>query len=682
MNSLFVIYSAGGGILLICIGLLWLSFTRVTGIARRYHHSQTQYDEWEQRIPEAARYDDLTMRVQDLEEEKQDLEADAADAKRWAHEGETLEKRVDEAKAELHKLDAEREEQERVRISLESLRKEASDLNEQRRKAEEEAIGAKVEHENLVKESEALTKRVTEQQSESDRLGREIGEQRNEQAKLASEVSGLREEVNQLRRQADDQRNEIKRLEDQAERLRKQAESSNAEAREAETRRDNAKRDLEDLQRRQSTLQASVDALIGQGGLDSEGAAADLWRPAVHTPSGIKDSQGDEASHLESAEQYIKDCGLRFPRRVVHALHTCFKVAEESPLAVLAGISGTGKSELPRRYAEGMGMYFLPVAVQPRWDSPQDLFGFYNYLEKRFRPTELTRALLQFDCHEKDGKRGWGSLDETAYEELSEYMVVTLLDEMNLARVEYYFSELLSRLETRRGIDRKDRIKRRDAEIALEIGLAVDKGESDDEDTLLRLLVDTNVLFVGTMNEDESTQSLSDKVVDRANLMRFGKPRELIKSVAMPIATATRSRLRYDRWKQWLTDDLRDDNMADSVGKWTNRINEKLDPVGRAFGHRMARAMRAYVANYPKAAGSEDDRAKWAMADQIEMRILPRLRGLELHDSNVQKLITEIQNITRSELGDDQLAQAIAKRSSASTMHQFTWTGFDRQLED
>jgi hypothetical protein len=57
----------------------------------------------------------------------------------------------------------------------------------------------------------------------------------------------------------------------------------------------------------------------------------------------------------------------------------------------LAGVSGTGKSLLPRRYAEAMG--FLQIAVEPRWDSPQDLLGFYNYIEKNYRATDLARII-------------------------------------------------------------------------------------------------------------------------------------------------------------------------------------------------------------------------------------------------------------------------------------------------
>ena len=120
------------------------------------------------------------------------------------------------------------------------------------------------------------------------------------------------------------------------------------------------------------------------------------------------------------------------------------KIGDISPLVVLAGISGTGKSELPRRYAEGMGLHFVILPVQPRWDSPQDLFGFYNYLEKRYKATELARAMVQFELY---NQTLW-PLPTNWDHSRSDRMLLVLLDEMNLARVEYYFSEFLSRLET------------------------------------------------------------------------------------------------------------------------------------------------------------------------------------------------------------------------------------------
>src|SRR5690606_20950096 len=101
---------------------------------------------------------------------------------------------------------------------------------------------------------------------------------------------------------------------------------------------------------------------------------------------------------------------------------------------------------------------------------------------------------------------------------LKDQLLLVLLDEMNLARVEYYFSEFLSRLEMRASIDSRDEDQRR------RVAIPLDTGPLKDTHRRPVLYPDTNILFVGTMNEDESTQSLSEKVVDRANVLRFGSP--------------------------------------------------------------------------------------------------------------------------------------------------------------
>ena len=170
--------------------------------------------------------------------------------------------------------------------------------------------------------------------------------------------------------------------------------------------------------------------------------------------------ENDENECLRKVEEYLKEQGLYFSRRVIRAFHTALKINEISPMTVLAGISGTGKSQLPRRYAEAMGIHFLQVPVQPRWDSPQDLMGFYNYIEGRYRATDLARVLVHLD------QKNW---PEEA-EKWEDRIVLILLDEMNLARTEYYFSEFLSRLEMRPRIGQEgDQAARRAAEILIDV---------------------------------------------------------------------------------------------------------------------------------------------------------------------------------------------------------------------
>ena len=123
-----------------------------------------------------------------------------------------------------------------------------------------------------------------------------------------------------------------------------------------------------------------------------------IARPAcLAAPVTLRNTGRLETDALHDVAQYLQSCGLTFADRTLHAFHTALKINDAAQLTVLAGVSGTGKSILPRRYAEAIGIHFLQVAVEPRWDSPQDLLGFYNYVEKKYRATELARLLAHFD---------------------------------------------------------------------------------------------------------------------------------------------------------------------------------------------------------------------------------------------------------------------------------------------
>ena len=410
---------------------------------------------------------------------------------------------------------------------------------------------------------------------------------------------------------------------------------------------------------------------------NDEDRLAELWKPALAKASFTKESNKEELESLEATESYLTSLGLQFHPRVLRAFHTSVKVAEMSPLTVLAGISGTGKSELPRRYAEGMGMHFLNLAVQPRWDSPQDMFGFYNYLENRYRATELARALVQMDQFYDEKGRGWNYPADWKKQNLSDRMLLVLLDEMNLARVEYYFSEFLSRLEIRRGIDKGNPLERRMAEIGLEVGLRTltrAKGEvTIDSQPTLQIFVDSNVLFVGTMNEDETTQSLSDKVVDRANVLRFGRPAKFTTAASKEVAPSDKW-LSFERWQEWVKDDdTLSPQVRDEVTSWVEELNVAMQLIGRPFAHRTFLSILAYVANYPELEGSSH---KIAMADQIELKILPKLRGLDPTENNTRQAIARLQSVL-DKIGDQALVSAFSNCIRQSG-HQFVWHGVDR----
>lgn len=356
-----------------------------------------------------------------------------------------------------------------------------------------------------------------------------------------------------------------------------------------------------------------------------------------------------ERDALKRVAERMQLFGLDYPVEIIRAFHTSMKVNQSTQMTVLAGISGTGKSQLPRQYANALGIGFQQVPVQPRWDSPQDLMGFYNYIEGKFRPTDLARALYALDTINNPD------------DSVKDRMLMVLLDEMNLARVEYYFSDFLSKLESRPGDNQlSDVTLRKDAEIELEIPRMLAPP---------RIFPGYNLLFAGTMNEDESTQSLSDKVYDRANVIRFAAPKN-IKFAKQPEAFDPGSALSRENWKSWIRP------VSDVIGQSElETILDKLIDIMRdfnsPFGHRLGSSIMHYVANYPDVEGV--DQTKDALSDQVEMRLLPKLRGIDVDTFDRQ--FNALIRLVEADLNNARLAEAITRSKDDANAGQFIWNG-------
>ena len=278
-----------------------------------------------------------------------------------------------------------------------------------------------------------------------------------------------------------------------------------------------------------------------------------------------------EQGMLDRFEDALRQQGLNYPTQIVRAFHTALKVNDLSPLTVLSGLSGTGKSQLPRAYARFFGIHFLHVPVEPGWDSPQDLLGFYDFVAERYRPTDRARALGHFDREFAE------SIGIQSDRDWDECMLIILLDEMNLARTEYYFSEFLSRLEMRGVRDANDEDDRRDSQIAIDLPYAEDEEPK-------QLYVPHNVLWVGTLNEDETTQALSDKVLDRANSIRFAPPKP---STLREHSTAPERRvptadgyLPYGQWLGWSKRKSASERAEDEVDNTLEELAMRMQEAG------------------------------------------------------------------------------------------------------
>ena len=565
------------------------------------------------------------------------LIADGKIAKEWLMDNsskiEVLKIEIDKEKAKLQEAT---ENYQKRQEELTNLIQQVADKHVEIKAATEMKNTLDIEFSRLSGELESLKVLISQKTRQNDELKDSVTKLESYRNQLDAKVRDLINQVKLLEKQLEDKKAENTQITDNL-----RAASGNLSTIEGET---NA------LKKFRAELENSREM--------NEDRWKDLDRKFIQDANPTNETNLGEQEWLDEFMASLNENNFIFNRRAILSFHTGLKCAEISPLVVLAGISGTGKSLLPELYAAALGMNFLPVAVQPRWDSPQDMFGFYNYMEGRYKATELSRLLWQFDQYNNDeAKRIYQN---------QMFMNLVLLDEMNLARVEYYFSDLLSKLEIRHGLNPEDERSRKKAEIEIECNAS-----AQDKQTR-RLFVALNTLFIGTMNEDESTQTLSDKVIDRSNVIRFGRPKQLAvtpNKEGFLVDWEDKEIITFQNWTEWRESNL--DNMSrNNLNKKLEEINEILAHVQRPFGHRVNQAIIKYVACYP---GNYND----ALADQIEMKILPKLNGLDSQITGFGKVMTGIESII-DELRDSELNAAFKAARKNAEDSFFKWRGVMR----
>lgn len=345
---------------------------------------------------------------------------------------------------------------------------------------------------------------------------------------------------------------------------------------------------------------------------------SDPDNPVIERPPHAEEGGAikSETEWLAGIEGNCDKYGIKFPRRLLQSFHTALKSAELSPLTVLAGVSGTGKSLLPKLYAHFGGLLFHSVAVQPNWDGKESLLGYFNSIDNRFKPESILKFLAQAS-EVPSGTNPNGFRDAVG---------IVLLDEMNLAHPELYFADFLSKLE-----DRRECADGNEPKLDVDIGTGCAPYE---------LPLGRNILWTGTMNQDETTKSLSDKVIDRSMMLFFPRPKELVdlRNDRKLDDTNRGNLLPYDIWREWTKPIVVDSKLMTEYKTHLEAINQLLAKQGRAIGHRVWQAVELYMGLHPEVrrlAGNpeKEDEFKKALRDafedQLVLKVMPKLRGLE-----------------------------------------------------
>lgn len=312
------------------------------------------------------------------------------------------------------------------------------------------------------------------------------------------------------------------------------------------------------------------------------------------------DHFSEQNEFIERFNQLTIRSKLHYSKRDLWNFHTAML---GDSLVVLAGLSGTGKSQLVTSYAKALQLSDTQIkfiSVRPFWEDDSDLLGYADTVNSVYRPGDsgLIDALLEASRHKENI-----------------YMVC--FDEMNLARVEHYFSQFLSVLEMEPNT-RKIKLYNEDLENKL-------YNSSTYPSTIE---VGQNILFVGTINTDESTHQFSDKVLDRSNIISLGLvPFHEISEVNDYIQSdqKKRNQLKYDDFKNFKNSNPTNgltQKEKEMFWKLHLAINSKDKNIG--IGWRILKQIDEYLKNLPV---QNDLSRKEAIDIQLVQRVLSKIRG-------------------------------------------------------
>ena len=319
---------------------------------------------------------------------------------------------------------------------------------------------------------------------------------------------------------------------------------------------------------------------------------------------------------VAAIRKYIEAKGFNYDGSLIENFYLGLK---SKPFVILAGTSGTGKTRLVRLFAEAIKANYKLVSVRPDWSDSSDLFGHVD-LNQKFVPGAIIDFVKQAE------------LNPT-----KPYFLC--LDEMNLARVEYYMSDILSAIETRRyenGLIITDPV----------VSSANYGNDSHAPGRYGKVILPGNLYIVGTVNMDETTFPFSKKVLDRSNTIEFSYV-DLLSMPSFSTATADKitvtNELLVSKYITLNDCDAADREYIGSVCTTLSRINGILEIANAHIGYRVRDEIVFYMLNNREADLLNE---KAAFDNQIMQKILPRIQG---SSESIKTMLGELLKICESE---------------------------------
>ncbi|CAM4230817.1 hypothetical protein BAMA_06120 [Bacillus manliponensis] len=310
-----------------------------------------------------------------------------------------------------------------------------------------------------------------------------------------------------------------------------------------------------------------------------------------------------EYTFLQYVKQVTGEKGLYIDESDIYNFHTCVKT---NMLTIVGGIPGIGKSKFVQTYGEALGLTFgkelIWIPVSPSYQEPHDVLGYLHpsgaYMESE---TSLARTLL-------------------AAAENPNQLYMIVFDEMNMSHIEHWFTPFLSLLQ----LDRKQRV------------LSLYNGDGKKEQHIpAQIEIGDNVIFIGTVNFDETTKELSDRLLDRANIVMMRKipfceinmlqEKALLLPFTFSVSTVE---FRRNWFKQKKMLEVFEEEELELLDKIHQLLS--LQDASKGVSFRVAAAIASYLQNIPVLEDHSCLLSREEAFDiQIKQRILTKLRGTE-----------------------------------------------------
>lgn len=321
-------------------------------------------------------------------------------------------------------------------------------------------------------------------------------------------------------------------------------------------------------------------------------------------------STSTENTFLKKFKDYTIKHNLCYDMKDLINFHVSVKT---NPLTILAGMSGTGKTQIAKAYGETLGinkenntLLFLPIS--PSYTEPEDLIGYLNTTTGLYVASET--GLVDFLVHAENNK---------------DKIHMIIFDEMNLSQVEHWFAPFISLLE----------LNPDERQLQLYSKGSICHNNTKYKDSVS---IGDNIIFIGTVNLDETTKDFSDRLLDRANLVTLKKRKfvdfrnEKIKSYNMnDLEMQTYS---YEDYKSWVDDTSGVDDLSIPELELLDDLHELIQIYDNQKGvsFRVLEKMSSYINNIPQVFDANENdiiSRREAFDIEIKQRVLTKIKGSE-----------------------------------------------------